>query len=132
VDCSPLGDRFCDIASPGGYCIIEGCDQKSCPGEAVCVRFFTLQRRAACTCRDGQPVCRSAECPGQGEVCATGFCASETSERRWCMKGCDGDGDCREGYRCAQTGENGAALVPYEGQPPGEQAQFCAPALKGS
>jgi hypothetical protein len=50
VDCSPLGDRFCDTASPGGYCTIEGCDVRmddngnlidSCPSEAVCVRFFS-------------------------------------------------------------------------------------------
>src|SRR4051812_36642707 len=26
VDCSALGDRFCDVAAPGGYCTIEGCD----------------------------------------------------------------------------------------------------------
>src|SRR5678815_4422529 len=41
-DCSPNGDRICDTKSPGGYCTIQGCDHDSRPGEAVCVRFFTV------------------------------------------------------------------------------------------
>src|SRR5687767_8807844 len=40
-DCSPSGDRFCDISSRGGYCTVQGCDFNTCPGEATCVRFFT-------------------------------------------------------------------------------------------
>jgi hypothetical protein len=81
VDCSPLGDRFCDIASPGGYCTVEGCDISfvvatkscsvdsncdsgqncrngqcgtfvdSCPSEAVCIRFFQVINVRA----DGKP-----------------------------------------------------------------------------
>src|SRR5262245_47245209 len=55
VDCSALGDRFCDVAAPGGYCTIEGCDVRmnekgeivdSCQNvasESICVRFFTQQ-----------------------------------------------------------------------------------------
>ena len=44
ADCDPSGgNRTCDISQPGGYCIIEGCDARSCPGEAVCVRFFPEQ-----------------------------------------------------------------------------------------
>src|SRR5436190_23330379 len=42
-DCSPQGDRICDVSSPGGYCTIIGCDFDTCPGEAVCVRFFSVQ-----------------------------------------------------------------------------------------
>jgi hypothetical protein len=50
VDCSTLGDRFCDTSAPGGYCTVEGCDVNadsqgnltdSCPPEAACIRFFT-------------------------------------------------------------------------------------------
>src|SRR5437773_953709 len=40
VDCSPNGDRSCDRSQPGGYCTIDGCDQRSCPEDSVCVRFF--------------------------------------------------------------------------------------------
>ncbi|MSP61974.1 MAG: hypothetical protein EXR72_16910 [Myxococcales bacterium] len=48
TDCSSLGDRFCDVSAPGGYCTVEGCDvitvgdefKDTCPEDAVCVRFF--------------------------------------------------------------------------------------------
>src|SRR5437870_9271437 len=57
VDCSTLGDRFCDTAAPGGYCTVEGCDvttdpsgnlTDTCPPEAVCIRFFTLIEKKPC------------------------------------------------------------------------------------
>ena len=47
VECSPLGDRFCDLASPGGYCTIEGCDIDTCPDSAACIRFFSLKKGQA-------------------------------------------------------------------------------------
>ena len=41
ADCDPTGGtRTCDLSQPGGYCILEGCDARSCPSEAICVRFF--------------------------------------------------------------------------------------------
>ena len=48
VDCSPLGDRFCDVSAPGGYCTIEGCDDTSCPSESVCVRFLEPDPSRTC------------------------------------------------------------------------------------
>jgi hypothetical protein len=57
VDCSPLGDRFCDLSAPGGYCTLEGCDIRldtdgnnadSCPSESECVRFFTQIETEPC------------------------------------------------------------------------------------
>jgi hypothetical protein len=39
VDCSPNGDRVCDVTSPGGYCMILGCRSGGCPEEAVCVSY---------------------------------------------------------------------------------------------
>ncbi len=39
VDCSPNGGRVCDIASPGGYCSIRGCDPNGCPDRALCVEW---------------------------------------------------------------------------------------------
>src|ERR1041384_3478092 len=37
ADCDPSGgNRTCDISQPGGYCIIEGCDARSCPDDSVC------------------------------------------------------------------------------------------------
>ena len=156
VDCSIAGDRFCDIASPAGYCTIEGCDWNTCPDGAACVRFFDLLRgapvcdarasrtlRADCPtgdsscCRPGDGTCclPGEQCLCEAESCTRAYCASETSERRWCMRPCDEDSDCREGYRCYMTGENGAQRVPRPGVPlprAGEQdpdaIRFCAPA----
>lgn len=132
VDCSAAGDRFCDIASPGGYCTVEGCDYNTCPDGAACVRFYTLLRgEPACPagCRPGdRGCCRPDEqCLCGGKGC---YCASETSERRWCMRTCDGEGQgsCREGYQCAKTRESGAIPVPRPGVPMPDDIRFCAPA----
>src|SRR5262245_47832083 len=43
VDCNPNGSRSCDSSQPGGYCTIQGCDERSCPEEAVCMRYFPAQ-----------------------------------------------------------------------------------------
>jgi hypothetical protein len=128
VECSPLGDRFCDLSSPSGYCTVEGCDSTSCPDNSSCVSFFALQRgSASCTyglvprsdCR-GQDCCEpgSIDCCRLGERCLCdtadckrGYCASETSEHRWCMRTCSSDGDCRDGYRCYATNQYGAIAV---------------------
>ena len=82
VDCSPLGDRFCDVSAPNGYCTIEGCDDTSCPSEAVCIRFFepdpslpcdvATQVRdcgvnAVCLCDCGEPD-TNGNCPVSFEV----------------------------------------------------------------
>lgn len=153
VECSPQGDRFCDIASPDGYCTIDSCDYQTCPDSANCVRFYVLKvnsglcdagRVARDDCPDSDPTCCK---PGSGTkgccqigercLCATagcqkGYCASDASERRWCMANCDKDSDCRDGYVCQTTGQNGAEAIPYREdngnlvtQPPA--LKFCAP-----
>lgn len=129
VDCSPLGDRFCDLSSPEGYCTVEGCDSLSCPSGSVCVAFFSLQRgtpvcspgrdpRPDCTggsdcCKPGTPgCCRLGErCLCDDAGCAKSFCASETSEHRWCMHPCESDSDCRTGYQCYTTNQGGTSAV---------------------
>jgi hypothetical protein len=145
TDCSPLGERYCDIGSPGGYCTTEGCDHGTCPDDAVCVRFFTLRR--------GDPPCpfnQSGACrPGELCLCAAGmaisedpsqasctggtaYCTPESTERRYCMKGCNADSDCRDGYICQESGKNGAILVPYADESGRHDwrslsARYCAP-----
>lgn len=160
ADCSALGDRFCDISvrpiydrngqeiQGGGYCTVEGCDVRldtndepvdSCPGEAVCVRFFRTTggscnpapgpeacpsgERCVCSCPSPQGGCQpsyllssvdggvgcdakggGARPRGDGGAEVVGRCAAESSERRWCMRRCDSDGDCRE-PRCSQSGQ---------------------------
>ena len=130
VDCQPDGTRFCDTASLNGYCTQENCDYDSCPGDSVCVRFFTpledepcnpvapecsIDER--CVCDDsmggdcisvvtndmGNPVLTDAGAPEQ-----SGHCAPTASEHRWCMKRCGHTSDCREGYQCRETGSFGA------------------------
>ena len=142
VDCSTLGDRFCDVAAPGGYCTIEGCDVRqnekgeivdSCQNvadESICVRFFTQEPTRACRpaespsgCTvDERCLCDRAD-PNRVGACLPGpsgmptaHCAKESSERRWCMLKCDKDDDCRnqdgKQYRCIAAGTNGAEPVP--------------------
>jgi hypothetical protein len=43
ADCDPNGARICDLAQPGGYCTILGCDETTCPSEAACIRYFPVQ-----------------------------------------------------------------------------------------
>lgn len=155
VECSPLGDRFCDLASPDGYCTVEGCDNTTCPDSAVCVRFFSLKigdglscdsrlsARAAADCAPGTPGCCVAGTPGCcriGEQCLcdqpdcgkNGYCASESTERRWCMHGCSSDGDCRNGFQCLPTGSNGTLGITVrndDGTIDLPTYSYCAPPL---
>lgn len=121
VDCSPQGDRICDIAQPGGYCTIEGCDEGTCPSEAICVRFFPTQALSV-------PCAEASDC-APGDLCLTdGFCAPLATERRYCVRRCGTDGACREGYVCQRTGVGGAELAQdfatYDAERVG---LFCAP-----
>ena len=126
VDCSPAGDRFCDLSQVGGYCTVEGCDVNTCPDQEPCVRFFTVIRTEPCTydpatpgrCNPTMPgaqCCRVDErCVPDAPITATpdggtpmlqpGHCAPESTERRWCVHHCANDGDCRDAnYGCFST-----------------------------
>jgi hypothetical protein len=149
VECSALGDRYCDVASPGGYCTVEGCDELSCPDSSTCVRFFSLQKgRQSCDahkqvrtdCPAGQESCckpgdlgcckLGERCLCDAEGCSSGYCASEASERRYCMKPCEGDDDCRLGYQCVPTGASGAISVASRdssGNISQPEQRYCAP-----
>lgn len=130
VDCNQDGTRDCDLSQPGGYCTVNGCDEKSCPSEAVCIRIFPYEvSRPACQydsdarfCPAGTGVCQpdNACACGQDSDCTSdglcvpdvprvpdvpnGYCVPRTSERRYCEKSCGNDGDCRGGYVCRQAG----------------------------
>ncbi len=150
VECDPLGTRFCDVSTPSGYCTIDGCDVGTCPEEAVCVRFFTLIPNRGCSYDAQNPTgrgladssgtfaCRADErclCDGRdnttGECLGSAYCSPESSERRWCQKKCDGNGDCRQGYVCRSTGTLGAEPVPRVDDAGASfvPAKFCAPTL---
>lgn len=89
TDCSQLGDRLCDTTQPDGYCTIFSCEPDTCP-EAVCVGFDS-QIDPACGAEQGIQTARF--------------------QRTFCMKGCDDDSDCRDGYQCADMATLNATIV---------------------
>jgi hypothetical protein len=150
ADCDPNGHRVCDLSQPGGYCTILGCDEKSCPSEATCVRFFPSQFLTT-PCN---PLCEDQACAPEGvdggsadagstnpacpcagtrtndctvdEICLDeGRCAPSVTERRMCMKACGGNGDCRGGYVCRVAGTEGSMKLSVD---PNVTVRFCAPA----
>lgn len=134
VDCSPLGDRICDTSQLDGYCTVEGCGLETCPEEAVCIRFFP----AALLSQSCDPATEDAVDPSvtasnactQEEICLIGgFCALRTHEDRFCMKSCEKDSDCRDGYECRKTGTRGAEPMPDAAKTGVQQERFCAQGL---
>ena len=130
-DCSPQGDRICDVSSPGGYCTIIGCDYGTCPDEAVCVRFYSVSDSdRTCDARmediaDGVDDCTA------DELCTlTGTCVPRTAEIRFCMRKCSRNGDCRDEYECRDEElmrAHGGEPVPPPGEGLGDDLQrFCA------
>jgi hypothetical protein len=146
TDCDPNGTRICDPpgSSKDGYCTIQGCDYSTCPDEAVCVQFFTGSFSKPC-----DPVCDSVynplnpACPAPvspnvqcslDELCAiSDQCVPRSSEIRFCMRKCDSDGDCRDGYECrdvAQMKADGGEPVFAPGQVIDDQGRVVDPTQK--
>jgi hypothetical protein len=131
-DCSPNGDRQCDISSKQGYCTIQGCDLDTCPDEATCVRFFTGNFENV-TCDPATENQSTDDC-SLDELCSlVGKCVPRSSEVRFCMRKCDSSGDCRDGYECRDLD----LMIEHGGEPvlaPGvlvdsKSPKFCAPSL---
>ncbi|HEU4734091.1 MAG TPA: hypothetical protein VFT22_39645 [Kofleriaceae bacterium] len=141
TDCSQNGDRICIDQTPSGgdgYCTVQGCDFSTCPGESVCVQFFT-GNFANRPCDPNTPPDPAAECSDATNCCSfdelcslTGHCVPASSEVRYCMRTCNSDGDCRDGYECRDLEK----MIEHGGQPvlePGKQLddnvpKFCAKA----
>ncbi len=69
-------------------------------------------------------------CTGD-EVCTfSGTCAPRNAEVRFCMKTCEGNGDCRDAYECRDADlmkEHGGEPVPEAGEATGSNLKsFCA------
>jgi hypothetical protein len=99
TDCDPNGVRICDPdpSSVDGYCTIQGCDVDTCPGEAVCVRFFSgsFSNKECNYSAGGVDGAGAPQC-SLDELCALdGHCVARSSEVRFCMRKCGSDGDCR-------------------------------------
>ena len=119
LDCSQESERLCDISQPGGYCTIEGCDERTCPEDSVCVRFFP-RLGSTKPCADG---CEPTE------LCLPeGTCAPRASERRFCVHSCSDNSDCRGGYDCRQAGMAGTGTLQLSSNP-NAVVRFCAPKL---
>jgi len=131
LDCSAAGttDLICDTRQLEGYCTVQGCSAGSCPDEAVCVAFYpTSYLTVACdpTTEDAVGVEVTTDDCGRGEAClSSGFCAAAELERRFCMKPCEADGDCRSGYACRTTGTRGAESVLDSDDPGRREFRFC-------
>jgi hypothetical protein len=123
-DCDPDGERIClDPGTEGGYCTIQGCDYSTCPDEAACIRFFSGEF--------ANKVCATQSDCSLDELCnLTGHCVPRSAESRFCMKTCDSDGDCRDGYECRDLElmkEHGGEPVLAPGVPVDDNApKFCA------
>jgi len=146
ADCNPNGSRSCDVSQPGGYCTIMGCDEKSCPVEAVCIRYFpaeflTLSCNPCCEDRVADPEdpkrppgCDAESCPSGAldqctadEICLERVCAPRSTERRFCAKSCSSNDDCRGGYECRLAGTRGSLALTSSVNP---TVRFCAPVVR--
>jgi hypothetical protein len=150
IDCSQLGDRFCDTAPIHGYCTQEDCgppnSPSACPSEAVCIRFFVVTDEQCHTAKESVPLTQ-ADCMSSDDRCVcdvsddkgnclftngdpsqfNGHCAPSSTEAHWCERSCSSNGDCRNGYECRRTGTFGAEPLPTSDNPNGTPAKFCAP-----
>ncbi|MDF2698197.1 MAG: hypothetical protein K0S65_6580 [Labilithrix sp.] len=116
TDCSVQGDRLCDTSQPGGYCTQLNCQGNSCFDEASCVLF-------------------GSAIPGCGFDDRSGRYGSRVA-RSFCMAKCESNGDCREGYVCADPtkypwnavilddnqSKRSCLAIPLEGQDAGADA----------
>ncbi len=125
LDCNPEGAWTCDRSQPGGYCTVDGCDHRSCPDDAVCIRFFPGRFLTMVCDPPAEDTPGGTDDCGPDELCLPeGRCAPRASERRFCAASCGENGDCRGGYVCRESGSEGTvALLPT----PGATARFCAP-----
>lgn len=128
-ECAPLTrDRYCDssyMVSEKGECTIWGCASGGCPNEAACVTVFP----AAFLNERCDPKASGVQC-GIDEICLPdGICANSRLGRSSCRLICDKDSDCREGYRCAPTGQMGLYISPSPGSFvwEGVGASICVP-----
>jgi hypothetical protein len=127
TDCSVRGDRLCDISQPGGYCTQLNCAANGCSDDASCVLF-----------NSAIPGCKFDDRGGM---------SGSRVARSFCMKWCESNGDCRDGYVCADPrgypwnavilddnqAKKSCLATPLEGQDggtagPAAAAPVCGPA----
>ena len=103
----------------------------------MCIRFFTGGFENPVDPMGMRKMCGANVPPDQqvtcsvDELCAlSGNCVPRSSEVRYCMRTCDSDGDCRDGYECRDKTlmmEHGGEPVPQQGTTlPDNPQKFCA------
>ena len=127
TDCSIRGERICDLSylvdgdgnvdpKGKGECTIEGCTAGSCPREGACIQVFNAEfLSVACDpdLEDRRPDASMADpsiynrCTDQELCLPEGLCADIASVRISCRKECKSNRNCRAGYECRETGNNG-------------------------
>jgi hypothetical protein len=96
ADCNgSTSDRICDTTQPSGYCTVFSCSRGTCPSEARCVAYGT-------------------SIPG----CGYDDRRLPRTARSFCLKECEGNSDCRDGYVCEDpTKAPWNAVVLDDGRP---------------
>ena len=113
VECSPNGDRICDTSQLDGYCTVQGCSANSCPEDSICVAFYPTgfgEKPCNAATEDSvQPgITPTNDCLRDERCLSSGTCVLLTTESRFCVKTCEESANCRTGYACQTTGEQGA------------------------
>ncbi len=90
LDCSQTGQKICDSTQPAGYCTVFNCEPDNCPDSAACVAFNNNVDPACASHDDGQ---------------------WPRFERTFCVRPCNSDGDCREGYACVPAQDRGGIVI---------------------
>jgi len=68
------------------------------------------------------------DCLPDERCLGSGVCARMDTERKFCMRKCSSNDDCRSDYYCARTGTGGTERVPKENEPYSHvERGFCAP-----
>jgi hypothetical protein len=104
LDCSQQGDRLCDASQLEGYCTIFNCEPDKCPDETICIGFGEQL----------DPKCSNFD-PRWPRF-----------ERSFCMKPCDDNSDCRDGYECQTPVERRSVQIDLDPALLGKKA--CYPA----
>ncbi len=114
IPCNPVTEDAADLSlKPAKACTAEDKDLSQC-----CTDSDKLNNK-----------CQTNDCTSDETCLTSGFCALRTQERRFCMKTCEDNADCRDDQECRSTGTRGAEAVPNPDAPGFYQTKFCAPKI---
>jgi len=138
ADCGLNVIRQCDVSNvprdpkSQGECIVENCSFGVCPNEAVCVKVYATEFLSL-ACEPETEDQLASEMPTNAclpnEVCLPeGLCADEIRARTSCRRKCKSDDNCRDNYKCVETGIGGVYVAPDPENPEAQRtAKICVP-----